>query len=52
MTLTWALLLGFGLGVRHASDADHVIAVGTLLRHDASPVPAAALRFSGASVIR
>ena len=41
MTLTWALLLGFGLGLRHATDADHVVAVGTLLRHDASPVRAA-----------
>ena len=41
MTLSWALLLGFGLGLRHATDADHVVAVGTLLRHDASPVRAA-----------
>lgn len=31
MTLDWALVLGFTLGLRHATDADHVVALGTLL---------------------
>lgn len=43
MTLAWALLLGFGLGLRHAGDADHIAAVATLLGRDASPVRAARL---------
>jgi nickel/cobalt transporter (NicO) family protein len=28
----WVLVLGLGLGLRHASDADHVASVSTLLR--------------------
>jgi nickel/cobalt exporter len=34
--LAWALLLGFGLGLRHAMDPDHVAAVGTLLQRETS----------------
>jgi hypothetical protein len=30
------LLLGFALGLRHATDADHVAAIGTLLRREMS----------------
>ncbi len=29
-----ALLVGFALGMRHATDADHVVAVGTLVRRE------------------
>lgn len=40
---TWsALILGFGLGLRHASDADHVAVVSTLIQH--SPGVASAAR--------
>jgi len=31
MTIDTALMLGFGLGVRHAADADHLVAIGSLL---------------------
>jgi hypothetical protein len=31
------LLLGLGLGLRHAADVDHVAAVSTLLRRETSP---------------
>ena len=43
MTLGWAILLGLGLGLRHATDADHVVAIGTLLHREASPLRAARL---------
>jgi nickel/cobalt exporter len=43
VTLTWALLLGFGLGLRHATDPDHVVAIGTLLDGRASAGRAARL---------
>ena len=43
MTLGWALLLGIGLGLRHATDADHVVAVGTMLHRESSPLRAARL---------
>jgi nickel/cobalt transporter (NicO) family protein len=33
MTAWSALILGFGLGLRHASDADHVVVVTTLIQH-------------------
>jgi high-affinity nickel-transport protein len=36
MTLLPALALGFALGVRHATDADHIAAVGTLASGDAN----------------
>ena len=36
-----AVLLGFLLGLRHASDPDHVIAVATLLARDRRPLRAA-----------
>jgi nickel/cobalt transporter (NicO) family protein len=34
MTPGWALLTGLGLGLRHATDADHLVAIGTLLRSE------------------
>ncbi|MGH7679025.1 MAG: high-affinity nickel-transport family protein, partial [Gemmatimonadaceae bacterium] len=37
MTLLPALTLGLALGVRHATDADHIAAVGTIARHGGSP---------------
>ena len=44
MTLLPALAFGFVLGVRHATDADHLAAVGTIAtRHDAGPVWRSAL---------
>jgi high-affinity nickel permease len=43
VTLAWAILLGLGLGLRHATDADHVVAIGTLLHREASPFRAARL---------
>lgn len=43
MTVAWALLLGLGLGLRHALDADHVAAIGTLLHREASAGRAARL---------
>lgn len=33
MTILPALTLGFALGVRHATDADHIAAVGTMAAH-------------------
>ena len=36
MTLLPALALGFALGIRHATDADHIAAVGTIASGDAS----------------
>jgi nickel/cobalt transporter (NicO) family protein len=38
-----ALLFGFGLGVRHAMDADHVVLVSTLLSREPGPRRAARL---------
>jgi nickel/cobalt exporter len=38
-----ALLFGFGLGVRHAMDADHVVIVSTLLSREPGPRRAARL---------
>lgn len=43
MTLAWAIVLGFVLGLRHATDADHVVAIGTLLHREPSPARAARL---------
>ena len=37
MTGMEALLFGFGLGVRHALDADHVVVVSTLLAREPGP---------------
>lgn len=37
MTSLSALLLGLGLGLRHATDADHVAVVSTLLAREPSP---------------
>ena len=34
MTLAWAIVLGFVLGLRHATDADHVAAIGTMLHRE------------------
>lgn len=36
MTLLPALVFGFALGVRHATDADHIAAVGTLARAEST----------------
>jgi nickel/cobalt transporter (NicO) family protein len=43
VTLAWPIMLGFVLGLRHATDADHVVAVGTLLHREPSPMRAARL---------
>ncbi len=43
MTFAWAVLLGFVLGLRHATDADHIVAIGTLLHREPSPLRAARL---------
>ncbi len=37
------LIVGLGLGARHAMDADHVVVVSTLLSHEATPWRAARL---------
>jgi len=37
------LLLGFGLGLRHAVDADHVAAIATLLQREPGALRAARL---------
>lgn len=42
MTESAVLLLGLGLGFRHATDPDHVVAVATLLQRN--PTPLRALR--------
>lgn len=42
MTLGSALLLGLGLGLRHAADADHLLVIGALIQR--RPGPAAAAR--------
>lgn len=42
MTAWSALILGFGLGLRHASDADHLVVVTTLIQR--SPGAASAVR--------
>lgn len=42
MSLLLALLVGFALGLRHATDADHVAAIGAMLR--ATPTLRGALR--------
>lgn len=34
MTGLWVLLLGFGLGLRHATDADHVVVVSALVQRE------------------
>ncbi|MDQ2644892.1 MAG: high-affinity nickel-transport family protein, partial [Myxococcota bacterium] len=36
-TLLSMLLLGFVLGLRHATDADHVVAVGAITTRERSP---------------
>lgn len=41
MTGLGVLLFGFGLGVRHALDADHVVVVSTLLQREPGPWRAA-----------
>ena len=46
VSLAWAILFGFGLGLRHATDPDHVVAIGTLLHREASPIRAARLAAS------
>jgi nickel/cobalt transporter (NicO) family protein len=43
VTFAWAIALGFALGLRHATDADHVVAIGTLLPREPSPAHAARL---------
>jgi high-affinity nickel-transport protein len=43
MTLLPALVFGFALGVRHATDADHIAAVGTFASGDGSARRAALL---------
>jgi high-affinity nickel-transport protein len=43
MTLLPALTFGFMLGVKHATDADHVAAIGTLASGDRSALQAARL---------
>lgn len=43
MTGAGALLLGLGLGLRHATDADHVVALSTLLQREPGPLAAARL---------
>ena len=43
MTLLPALTFGFVLGVKHATDADHIAAIGTLGGGDSSPARAARL---------
>jgi len=43
MTIGWAFVLGLGLGLRHATDADHVVAIGTMLHREASALRAARL---------
>jgi len=43
MTLLPALTFGFVLGVKHATDADHIAAIGTLAQGSASPARAARL---------
>jgi high-affinity nickel permease len=40
MTLLAILLLGFFLGMRHATDSDHVIAVTTIVSRERSPLAA------------
>ncbi len=41
MTLLPALAFGFVLGLRHATDADHIAAVGTIVSHSRAPRDAA-----------
>ncbi|WP_437590354.1 high-affinity nickel-transport family protein [Sorangium sp. So ce1000] len=41
MTGVSALLLGLGLGLRHAADADHLVVVATLLQRERGPRRAA-----------
>jgi nickel/cobalt exporter len=36
VNFSWALCVGFTLGLRHATDADHIAAVGTLLEREGS----------------
>ena len=43
MTLAWAIVLGFVLGLRHATDADHVAAIGTMLHREPTKARAARL---------
>lgn len=43
MNATLPLVIGFGLGLRHATDADHLVAVGTLLHREPTPLRAARL---------
>jgi hypothetical protein len=43
MSAALPLLLGFGLGLRHATDADHLAAIGTLLHREPTPLRAARL---------
>lgn len=41
MTPVGAILLGLGLGLRHATDADHVLIVSALLKRQSRPLQAA-----------
>ncbi len=43
MSAALPLFLGFGLGLRHATDADHLAAIGTLLHREPTPLRAARL---------
>ena len=43
MSTALPLFLGFGLGLRHATDADHLAAIGTLLHREPTPLRAARL---------
>jgi uncharacterized membrane protein (DUF441 family) len=43
MSLLAILALGFFLGMRHATDADHVVAVATIVSRERRPLAAAAL---------
>ncbi|MBM4377992.1 MAG: hypothetical protein FJ086_01600 [Deltaproteobacteria bacterium] len=41
MTLAGAMALGFGIGLRHAADADHLLALGSLCPPGTGPLRAA-----------
>ncbi|MEY4576414.1 MAG: hypothetical protein RL701_1117 [Pseudomonadota bacterium] len=43
MTILSALVLGFGLGIRHATDTDHVVIVSTLLQREPGVLRAASI---------
>ncbi len=52
MSLLSILALGFFLGMRHATDADHVVAVTTIVSGERSVRPAAILGAIGDSGTR